>query len=325
LNTSHISDHDSLRLREIRRLERIFIYHRWLYIVAILLLAAVYRELPITAIIILSLFLGICNIITWRIYRNLDTVKKQTTLSLCMLAADGLASWGLMLLFLRDPTAIVYAVFALIVIEGAVRFGLTGSLLTGTFFIVGLSTAWILRVSLLDMSFDWAAYIFWEGLITLISIMIGMVVRESLKQRAYAESLSTEKTLLLERRRISLSLKQANQGVDIAADDFDPSLYGMTASYDENGNYIYPEGFDPETNEWKPGFEEQQAAWEAQYAEAQARWLALKKQAADAEESAVAAARAEATEYTSDATPVEGSLASDEALQALRNKLTSGS
>jgi len=129
----------------------------------------------------------------------------------------------------------------------------------------------------------------------------------------------------LERRRISLSLKQANQGVDIAADDFDPSLYGMTASYDENGNYIYPEGFDPETNEWKPGFEEQQAAWEAQYAEAQARWLALKKQAADAEESAVAAARAEATEYTSDATPVEGSLASDEALQALRNKLTSGS
>ena len=49
------------------------------------------------------------------------------------------------------------------------------------------------------------------------------------------------------------------------------------------------------------------------------------RQAADAEESAVAAARAEATEYTSDATPVEGSLASDEALQALRNKLTSGS
>jgi signal transduction histidine kinase len=87
-----------------------------------------------------------------------------------------------------------------------VRFGLTGSLLTGTFFIVGLSTAWILRVSLLDMSFDWAAYIFWVGLITLISIMIGMVVRESLKQRAYAESLSTEKTLLLERRRISNEL-----------------------------------------------------------------------------------------------------------------------
>jgi signal transduction histidine kinase len=36
--------------------------------------------------------------------------------------------------------------------------------------------------------------------------MIGMVVRESRKQRAYAEALSTEKTLLLERRRISNEL-----------------------------------------------------------------------------------------------------------------------
>ncbi|MDI9627114.1 MAG: 30S ribosomal protein S1 [Acidobacteriota bacterium] len=130
----------------------------------------------------------------------------------------------------------------------------------------------------------------------------------------------------LDRRRISLSLKQANQGVDIAADDFDPSLYGMTASYDEQGNYIYPEGFDPETNEWKPGFEEQQAAWETQYAEAQARWLALKKQAAEAEESAasVAAQSAAPAGYASEPAAGEGSLAFDEALQELREKLTSG-
>ena len=130
----------------------------------------------------------------------------------------------------------------------------------------------------------------------------------------------------LDRRRISLSLKQANQGVDIAADDFDPSLYGMTASYDEQGNYIYPEGFDPETNEWKPGFEEQQAAWETQYAEAQARWLALKKQAAEAEETAASAAAqtASPTGYTSEPAAGESSLAFDEALQELREKLTSG-
>ena len=133
----------------------------------------------------------------------------------------------------------------------------------------------------------------------------------------------------LERRRISLSLKQANEGVDIAADDFDPSLYGMTASYDEAGNYIYPEGFDPETNEWKPGFEDQQRAWEAQYAEAQARWMALKKQAEEAEQADKNAAveSVTAATYSSSATAdvePEGSLASDEALQALRDKLSGG-
>ena len=43
----------------------------------------------------------------------------------------------------------------------------------------------------------------------------------------------------LERRRISLSLKQANEGVDPTSEEFDPSLYGMAAEYDENGNYKF--------------------------------------------------------------------------------------
>ena len=126
----------------------------------------------------------------------------------------------------------------------------------------------------------------------------------------------------LERRRVSLSLKQANEGVDVAADDFDPSLYGMTASYDDQGNYIYPEGFDPETNEWLPGFEDQKAAWEQQYAEAQARWEAHKKQAESAEAAEREAATVAGTGYTSAPAQAEGQLASDEALQALRDKLT---
>ena len=78
----------------------------------------------------------------------------------------------------------------------------------------------------------------------------------------------------LERRRISLSLKQANEsfGADPASVEFDPTLYGMAASYDDQGNYIYPEGFDPETNDWLEGFETQREVWENQYAEAQQRF-----------------------------------------------------
>ena len=129
----------------------------------------------------------------------------------------------------------------------------------------------------------------------------------------------------LERRRISLSLKQANEGVGAADEEFDPSLYGMTASYDENGNYIYPEGFDPESGEWLPGYEEQQAAWETQYAEARARWEALKKQAAEAEVAAQDAAveAGSATSYASKPPADAGALASDEQLQALRDQLNS--
>jgi len=46
----------------------------------------------------------------------------------------------------------------------------------------------------------------------------------------------------LERRRISLSLKQANEDY---TEEFDPSKYGMADSYDEQGNYIFPEASTP--------------------------------------------------------------------------------
>ena len=133
----------------------------------------------------------------------------------------------------------------------------------------------------------------------------------------------------MDRRRISLSLKQANEGVDPNATEFDPALYGMAAEYDEAGNYKYPEGFDPEANEWLEGFDAQREAWEAQYAEAQARFEAHKVQVAkaleaDAEAAAAAPAVAEPapTSYSSEEPASAGTLASDEALAELRKKLT---
>ena len=102
----------------------------------------------------------------------------------------------------------------------------------------------------------------------------------------------------LDRRRISLSLKQANEGTigEAVGDDFDPTLYGMPATYDEQGNYEYPEGFDPETGEWLPGYDAQREEWERQYAEARARFEAHRRQVeesrAKAEEEAEAGGEA---------------------------------
>jgi small subunit ribosomal protein S1 len=97
----------------------------------------------------------------------------------------------------------------------------------------------------------------------------------------------------LERRRISLSLKQANEGHEVEIEAFDPTQYGMAARYDAEGNFIYPEGFDPDTQEWKPGHEAQREEWERQYQEAQTRFLAHKKQKAEAKAADAAAPAAE--------------------------------
>ena len=123
----------------------------------------------------------------------------------------------------------------------------------------------------------------------------------------------------LERRRISLSLKQANEDY---TEEFDPSKYGMADSYDEQGNYIFPEGFDAETNEWIEGFDKQRTEWEARYAEAERRH---KMHTAQIEKFAEAA-HAESSHTSTggshrDDAPAGGSLASDEQLAALREKL----
>src|SRR6478609_6770755 len=126
----------------------------------------------------------------------------------------------------------------------------------------------------------------------------------------------------LERRRISLSLKQANEDY---TEEFDPSKYGMADSYDEAGNYIFPEGFDAETNEWLEGFEKQRDEWEARYAEAERRH---KMHTAQMEKFAAADAEAAAAPPSSsngapraEEQSAGGSLASDAQLAALREKL----
>ena len=85
----------------------------------------------------------------------------------------------------------------------------------------------------------------------------------------------------LARRRLSLSLKQANEGA-LTEDSFDPAQYGMEAQYDDKGNYIYPEGFDPETQEWLEGYDSQREAWEKRYDAARDRFEAHRKQQDDA-------------------------------------------
>ena len=136
----------------------------------------------------------------------------------------------------------------------------------------------------------------------------------------------------LDRRRISLSLKQANDSVDPASEDFDPALYGMPAEYDEQGNYKYPEGFDPATNEWIAGYEKQREEWESQYATAHDLWEQHKEFVAKELENAEASAAEDgqapkeekveevSSNYSSENTSA-GTLADSDQLAALRDQL----
>jgi small subunit ribosomal protein S1 len=103
----------------------------------------------------------------------------------------------------------------------------------------------------------------------------------------------------------------------------------MPATYDEQGNYVYPDGFDSESGEWLEGFDTQREEWERQYAEARSRYEAHQHQVAEARKSDAeqAESRTETAHETGSSSrspepEVVGTLASDEALAALRDKLS---
>ena len=134
----------------------------------------------------------------------------------------------------------------------------------------------------------------------------------------------------LERRRISLSLKQANEGITPET-DFDEvrAQYGVVDHYDEQGNFVPPEGFDVESGDWLEGFDAQREAWEKQYSDAQAVFAAHLKQVAAMQ--AADAAAAEPGGYSSytggenaEAPVATGSLVNDEQLAALKERLSAG-
>ncbi|MGO9784985.1 MAG: 30S ribosomal protein S1, partial [Streptosporangiaceae bacterium] len=103
---------------------------------------------------------------------------------------------------------------------------------------------------------------------------------------------------------------------------------------DEQGNYVYPDGFDAETGEWLEGFDTQREEWERQYAQARSRFEAHRRQIADARSKAETAEGGEDGGDTASGTHTSGTpdrggsgsgaLASDEALAALRDKLSGG-
>ena len=93
----------------------------------------------------------------------------------------------------------------------------------------------------------------------------------------------------------------------------------------EKGNYRYPEGFDPESNEWKPGYEEAKGKWEADYAESHKRWELHKTQVKAIREQLASlpeATPAEEPSATSGEAQDAATLSDDESLGALREQLS---
>ena len=105
----------------------------------------------------------------------------------------------------------------------------------------------------------------------------------------------------------------------LADDEYDPTLYGMPASYDEQGNYEYPEDSTRRPASGGPATRSSARSGSTNTQRAWARFEAHRRQV---EESRTAAGNRAVTSSSTPRTSATGTLVSDEALAALHEKLS---
>ncbi|MBN1369008.1 MAG: hypothetical protein JW954_02070 [Dehalococcoidaceae bacterium] len=194
------------QFREARRLERVLIILRWLYIPAILLTAWLYGWLTEPLIWVSAGGLAAVNLAAAIINQRVKSHRQQSLLGMAMLGADFMAGWGLIITGVNDQHTFIYTAFALIIVEAAMRFGLWGALAMDIIFGAVMRLTWWFSSSQAGTAFSLADYLLILGVMSFVSLMVGMVAREWRQQRRWAEILAGERALLLERRRISAEL-----------------------------------------------------------------------------------------------------------------------
>ena len=208
--TASASDQATFQISERKRLEWIFIAFRWLWVLAIFLMDWLHHPLSHSGMLEAGLALGLSNIAASLLNAKTRTLSAQRVLGTTLLVADGLFAWRIIFFFVKDFYTAAYAAFIYVVIEGALRFGLAGSIGMSVFFIGGLAAAYEYRLSEFGVRFSYSGFAYWSVLMTLVSMTLGAVVNEWRKQRRESERYQIENARLLERARIAEEISTKN-------------------------------------------------------------------------------------------------------------------
>lgn len=192
-------------LKDMKSLEWIFIVIHWLGVPVLIAMGIAYDPVSIVTVVVLIVLLAIWSAIAAFLNRRIATIGRQVLLGILSQVLIAAFAWAMIFQFLQGQTA-AYGAFAVVIIEGAVRFGLMASLVMEVVFVAGLTAAMLYRVSEYGSQFSWTGYAFWAIFLFFIALSVGLVTEEARRERRRSTSLVRERTLLEERGRIARDL-----------------------------------------------------------------------------------------------------------------------
>jgi len=193
-------------LRDMKNLEWIFIAIHSLGVPAAIPIGMMHDPVSVTTVVIFATLLALWSVVAAFLNRRITTVSGQLRLAVVTQGVIAVFAWAFIFQFLSGRETAAYAGFAIVIIEGATRFGLTGSLVMEGAFAAGLAIAMKYREWDHDLTFSFPGYVFWTVLMLFISLSVGLVTEETRRERRRSARLVRERTLLEERHRIARDL-----------------------------------------------------------------------------------------------------------------------
>ncbi len=204
MNLSTLSGGRSLK--ELKDLEWIFIGIHALGVPTAIIMAFLHAPSSAFTVSIIAGLLAAWSVAAASLNRRISSVKGQVSLGIVTQILVVLFAWALVFQVVSGENTAAYGGFIVVIIEGAVRFGLRGSLVMGVAFALGLIAAMVYRERVYGLEFNIRGYAFWAVLSFIISFAVGSVTEETRRERLRIERLVRERTLLEERNRIARDL-----------------------------------------------------------------------------------------------------------------------
>ncbi len=203
-------DQPTRYLKESKRLEWVFIAIRWLWVPVIFVMNLQHNPLSHVAMFWAGVTLGVANAGATILNVQIRTLQTQRMLGIATLLADAFFAWWIIFFFVNDFYTAAYASFIYVIVEGALRFGLVGSLGMAICFIGGLFAAYEFRRIEFGVRFSYTGFVYWSFLMSLVALVLGFVVNEWRHQRRESERYQAENARLMERERITQEIKTQN-------------------------------------------------------------------------------------------------------------------
>ncbi|MBR6332733.1 MAG: hypothetical protein IKR78_06375, partial [Dehalococcoidales bacterium] len=193
-------------MKEAKRIERVLVYQRLLYIPAALLTMLLYGHilsyqtaLIVAALLLISAFVYFFN-------SRCTTLQQQRLLGIIVLLMDTVVLSCMAVTVGSYGNIGSIVVMYLAVVEASIRFGLKGSLIMDIVSAIFIAGIWQYGSQEWGFTYTIQDYLVYVGIMCFISLMLGMVVRNAKHQRRTADKLVRDRALIEERHRMSNEL-----------------------------------------------------------------------------------------------------------------------